>query len=100
MWRDRGRDQPIVLESLDEGVGTLKLVGRRLRVWNRKLDDRLPQHTAQSRGPGLGSDLLFEVIHVRVEGCARADHFQRRQPGADANELRRYRLGLGREYVL
>ena len=49
MRRNRGRDQRVVLESLDEGSARCQPFGRRLRVGDRKLDDRLPEHAAQAR---------------------------------------------------
>ena len=99
MRRDGGNDQVVVGELPDEALGSRQAFFRRLRVGHRELDDRLAEHAAKAgglRGPG---NLLLEVIHVDVGRRPRADHFERREPGAGAHERRRHGLRLGREDV-
>ena len=74
--------------------------GRRLRVGDRELDDRLPEHAAQAGLARRLRDLLLEVVHVGEGRRARLDHLERGQPRAGAHELRRHGLGFGREDVL
>jgi hypothetical protein len=69
------------------------------RVRDGKLDDRLAEDAAQSRGFRGAGDLVLEVVHVGVGCRAGFDHLQRRQPRAGADELGRHRLRLGREDV-
>ncbi len=98
--RHGGRDERVALERRDERVGPREPFRGRFGVRHRKLDDGLPQDATQSRRPGFPGDLLLEVIHVRVGGRARLDHFKRGQPGARAHELRRHGLGFRGKDVL
>ena len=99
MRRDRGHDQVVPCERLDERPGPREPLFGSLRVRHRELDDRLPQDAAQPGGPGHLRDLLLEVVHVRVGRRAGLDHLERGQARPDPYELGRDGLGLGREDV-
>ena len=47
--RHRRHDQVVAGKLLEERFGPRQPFGRRLRVGDRKLDDRLPEHAAQTR---------------------------------------------------
>ena len=95
--RKRRRDQIVAGELLDERRRRAPARRRRFRIGDRKLDDGLAEHAAQPALARRPRDLLLEVIHVGIRRRPRLDHLERGQPGADAHELRRDRLGLGRE---
>ena len=91
------RDQVVGSELLDERLRPRQPFGRCLRVRNRKLDDRLPEHAAKPGFARRARDLLLEVVHVGVRGRPRLDHLERGEPRAGPHELGRDGLRLGRE---
>ncbi len=99
--RKRWRDQIVAGELLDEtrcrasspSAGVFaSATGNWMMVW-----PSTPRSPASRVAFG---DLLLEVVHVGIRGRPRLDHLERGQPGADAHELRRHRLGFGGKDVL
>ena len=100
--RDGGHDQIVACELLDERLGAGQPVGRRLRVGDRELDDRLTEH----RRAGPASLVDLSRCRLRSNTCRRRSSCPdsiissaaSRVPAA--HELRRHRLRLGRKDVL
>ena len=95
----RRHDQRVALELLDEAFGAGQPLGRRLRIGDGKLDDRLAEDAAQTRFPRRAADFLLEVIHVGIGRRARLDHLERRQARPDAHHRGRHGLGFRGEDV-
>ena len=99
--RDRRDDQRSSLNALMKRFGARQPVGRRLRVGDRELDDRLAEHAAQPGVPRRLRDLLLEVIHVGDTSSSPTRSSRARRGACPiADELRRHGLGFRREDVL
>ena len=68
-----------------------------LVVRDRKIDDRLAEHTAHPGFLGLGSDRILEVIHIAIRRSSAADHLGHAETRAGTDELLGHVLSLGRE---
>ncbi len=93
--RNRRGDQRVAMEPLQKLLGEPQRVRRRLRVRRRESDDGLAQNASHAALFRCLRDQVLEIVHVG-EGRGTAEkHFETRQAGAPANEVRSDVAGFG-----
>ena len=93
-------DQRVALPLLQKLLGVGEHGGIALVVGRGKIDKRLAQHAAHTRGFGFFRDRVFEVVHVGEGGHPGANLFGRSKPRPPAHEIFINVLRFGREDVL
>src|SRR5438105_7032962 len=99
MRGDGGSDQRVVGETLEKMLGEAQRIRWRFGIRRRKPNDGLAQNAAHPALLRGFRNHVLEIIHIRECGCAAEQHFETRETGSPAHEVRGYVSGFGRENI-
>ncbi len=97
MRADGRRDQGVILPGFQKFSRAFQGELRRGVVRCREANHGLGEDAAESGVGGFLGDGVFEVVHIDEGRGAGASHFQKREPGAPADEVAVDVVGFGRE---